>query len=202
MDKITFPTPDNYDRNLYHISGTMLNFLRQRDGDLIIPEGVTEVYPGLCTNYTYHFDKLILPASVQKINLMTPYIKVDSFTVDSENPYFHVEGNCLISNKGQLIRAGKDPTVPTDGSVIELLPFSFSGVRDIKKLDIPPSVKKIYRNAICGCPDLEAVELMSEPEYVGRGNFLDCERTFVVIYKENEIMIRDNKFVQFKKFKR
>lgn len=98
------------------------------NGDWVfIPKDVTEIE-------TYDFNGFLM----------------ESIEVDSDNPVYCSEGNCLLSKDRTVVILGCKNSVIPEG-VSEIGCRAFAGCKDLVHIDIPDSVK-IMHGAFDGCP--------------------------------------------------
>lgn len=102
--------------------------------------------------------------------------RLESITVDDGNKVYNSNGNCLMETEtGILLTGCKDGFIPSDGSVIAIGNFAFSGYDRLKSVKIPDSVIVIGSFAFADCAWLGAVEIPESVIYIGEGAFYNCE---------------------------
>ncbi len=105
-----------------------------------------------------------------------------SITVDPGNRVFHASGNCLImSEKRRLIAGAPCCEIPDDGSVTEILPFTFYRSK-IKHVAIPDGVECIPEYAFAQS-ELESVVIPKSVVKIARNAFGYCGALRAVYYK-------------------
>ena len=85
---------------------------------------------------------------------------LEFISVDSDNPFYHSEGNCLIETASKtLIEGCKNSVIPSNGSVEHIGVNAFRDRQGLVEIVIPEGVKTIQDNAFKYCFDLEQVSL-------------------------------------------
>ena len=85
---------------------------------------------------------------------------LEFISVDSDNPFYHSEGNCLIETASKtLIEGCKNSVIPADGSVEHIGVNAFRDRQGLVEIMIPEGVKTIQDSAFKYCFDLEQVSL-------------------------------------------
>ena len=95
--------------------------------------------------------------------------------VDSKNPVFYSEGNCIIRLRNgdkSLVLGCKNSIIPSD--VSEIGSFAFSGCRSLAEIIIPEGVLSIANDAFSGCSGLKSMTIPSSVSYVGDNAFSGC----------------------------
>ncbi len=197
-------------------------------GDLVIPNGVTTIGTNAFAGCSGFDGELVIPSSVTSIGefafsgcwsltgTLTISNKVitigegafstctnfDSIIVESDNPFYHSENNCLIETASKILMVGcRNSVIPADGSVTEIAACAFdncnltAGLKGeliipetittigymaffycselTGTLKIPKSVTNIGYCAFSGCSNLEAIEVDKENSvYHSSGNCL------------------------------
>ena len=78
-----------------------------------------------------------------------------SITVESNNPNYHADRNCLIETESKTLLSGcKNSVIPSDGSVTGIDEEAFYDCRDLTDIEIPSSITKIGKDAFHGCNSL------------------------------------------------
>ena len=85
------------------------------------------------------------------------YVTVSRGSSISTDSYTAVN-NCLIRS-GVLIWFGKQSELPTDGTVVEIGSYAFSGCSWLTEITIPAPIRSVNANAFNGCTQLKAVAL-------------------------------------------
>lgn len=141
-----------------------------------IPEGVTTIE-------FYAFSEC---PNLREVKISSTVTSIDRFafgspttigkiTVDESNPVYSSRGNCLIETKSKiLVMAGREFTIPDDGSVTAIGVSAFLGRKDITSITIPAGVKSIGVTAFRGCTNLTSVTLPNTLAGIGNYAFSDC----------------------------
>lgn len=148
--------------------------------EIVIPEGVTSIEISAfdkCSN----LEKITLPESLVSIgnaafkdckslrevfipknvnalgiNPFNGCTALTSITVDPENKAYKVVDNCIvdIANK-KLVVGCESSKIPNDGSVTTIGQASFSGIENIKNIEINDHITKIEIGAFMNCHGIE-----------------------------------------------
>ena len=118
----------------------------------VIPAGITRLDQWGIFRNCRSLKEITLHAGVSYINggIFSGCGILDTITVAKGNPYYSMVNGCLVSTKGELVRATKGATIPTDGSVTMIRSYAFAGM-DQLEIQIPNSVTHIDINAFCDC---------------------------------------------------
>lgn len=126
---------------------------------ITIPNSVTKIggYAfASCTSLT----EINLPKSVTSLGGL-PFAdckNITSITVESGNPQYHADGNCLISTDlKQIIFGCSNSIIPTDGSVTSIDGYAFKNCPKLTTLYIPSCVTDIGRMAFVDSKNLTIV---------------------------------------------
>ncbi len=110
---------------------------------LFIPEGVKEIRPHALAQF-FALERLHLPASLETFEGNVSKKTLVEITVAKGNPWYKVQGNCLIDQtEGKLILGCKTSSIPDDGSVRKIARNAFTRVKSLKRIHIPKSVIQI-----------------------------------------------------------
>ncbi len=107
-------------------------------------------------------ESIEIPSSITRIGLSIFYEcgSLTSISVESGNTVYQCVDNCLIDVEGKTLIAGcKNSIIPTDGSVVEIDDFAFSGCYLLTSITIPDVVKRIGRGAFYDCNLLRDITL-------------------------------------------
>ena len=100
---------------------------------------------------------------------------LESITVDSKNPKYHSDGNCIIETKTKTIIAGcKGSVFPDDGSVTKIGRFAFNNCAGLTSLTIPDCITEIHESAFYDCPDLTSITLHDNFTKIDESAFWLC----------------------------
>ena len=128
-----------------------------------------------------------IPAGVEKIDdgVFLGCKKLESITVDEENPTYRAEGNCLINKKEKVLVAGCAKSVlPNDGSIEQIADeaFAFSG---IKHVVVPEGVKRLGTHAFLAS-GIDSIVIPKSLEAIGYSVFTYCYFTIYYAGTESE----------------
>lgn len=141
---------------------------------VIISEGIKEI----SMSFSYRcsgLKNIYIPASVIHINegafntdstMADPsFIKsniIEKIVVAEGNPYYYVDGNCLIDRRSKKIILGCNSSViPNDGSVKSIGYAAFANCKSIETIIIPKSIIELEYCAFDNCPNLKQVYITS-----------------------------------------
>ena len=148
-----------------------------KDGEGIIPKGVTEIendaFRG-CTDLT----SIEIPVGVTKIGDSAFYgcTGLTSIKVAEGNKAYDSRNNCnaIIERKTNTLISGCKSTVIPD-SVTEIGGVAFSGCTGLTSIVIPKGVTKIGREAFYGCTGLKEVTLPVGVKKIYEYAFAGCD---------------------------
>lgn len=137
---------------------------------IIISEGIKEITGGFfyrCSD----IKNIYLPASVIHIGenaFNCPatmgghgFIKsnvIEKIVVAEGNPYYYVDGNCLIDRRSKKIILGCNSSIiPNDGSVKIIGEAAFANCHSIDTVILPRSIIELEDSAFYNCPNLKKV---------------------------------------------
>ena len=87
---------------------------------------------------------------------------IEKIVVAEGNPYYYVDGNCLIDSRSQKIILGCNSSViPDDGSVISIGYAAFANCHSIETVILPKSIIEIENSAFDNCDNLQRVYITS-----------------------------------------
>ena len=141
---------------------------------IIISEGIKEISGGFfyrCSD----IKNIYIPASVIYIGRGAfnsrptmgghGFIKsnvIEKIVVAEGNPYYHVDGNCLIETKSKKIILGCNSSViPDDGSVKSIGEAAFANCHLIETIVLPKSIIELEHAAFYNCDNLKQVYITS-----------------------------------------
>ena len=140
---------------------------------IIISEGIQEI--SVDFDYCRDIKNIYIPASVSYIPECTfncratmgghGFIKsnvIEKIVVAEGNPYYYVDGNCLIDRRSQKIILGcNNSIIPNDGSVKSIGRAAFANCHAIESIIIPKSIVEIEYAAFDNCDNLKRVYITS-----------------------------------------
>ena len=140
---------------------------------IVISEGIKEIHLGFY--YCRNIKNIYIPASVIHIkegafNCRATmgghgHIKsnvIEKIVVAEENPYYYVDGNCLIEKNSEKILLGCNSSViPNDGSVKRIGYAAFANCHAIETVVLPKSIIEIEYAAFDNCDNLQRVYITS-----------------------------------------
>ena len=140
---------------------------------IIISEGIKEIRGGFY--YCRDIKNIYIPASVSYITECafncyatmgghghTKSNVIEKIVVAEGNPYYYVDGNCLIDRRSQKIILGCNSSViPNDGSVKSIGRAAFANCHAIESIIIPKSIIEIEYAAFDNCDNLKQMYLTS-----------------------------------------
>ena len=140
---------------------------------IIISEGIKEILIGF--DYCRNIKNIYIPASVIHIkegafNCSATmgghgHIKsnvIEKIVVAEGNPYYYVDGNCLIEKSSKKIILGCNSSViPDDGSVKSIGYAAFANCHSIETIIIPKSIIELEYSAFDNCDNLKRVYITS-----------------------------------------
>lgn len=178
---------DDEKNYVYKISGNNAVFTAYlgTEKNLVIPrqivkEGVTYTVTAIAP-YPYDsfkgFTSITIPDSVTDIDVRAflPCRELENITVDSKNPIYHSEGNCLIETASKTLILGcKTSVIPTGESVTSIGDNAFYSCSHLSSITIPENVKAIGRFAFYDCSSLTDVTISDGVSAIGESAFSLC----------------------------
>ncbi len=141
-----------------------------------LPNSITQIngytFSG-CTGLT----ELTIPRGVKRIawNAFAGCTGLTKMTVDSGNGFYHSAGNCIIETGARKLVAGcKTSVIPTDGSVLSIGDYAFSGCTGLAAITLPHNIFHIYPSAFLGCTGLTAIALPRNVTHIYSSAFRGC----------------------------
>lgn len=152
-----YPTLENYDHEEFEIEGTKLIEYIGRGGEVKIPQGVTKICDESFEWSDATIFSLHLPASVMLIQDLPYENNIREITVDTNNPRYHSQNNCLIETAGkELVLGCVNSIIPDDGSVSVIGIDAFAEC-DFESITIPRAIEVIRSDAFYGCRKLNKI---------------------------------------------
>ncbi len=132
---------------------------------------------GILTSYSGGSD-VYLNAKVSAIDAgVFDMVKVNSFTVSSNNKYLKAEDGVLYTKNGKkLVRcpSGRKGAFSVPGTVTSIAQNAFRGCDKITSIQIPESVNVIGSGAFYKCSKLEMINIPSQVTALRREMFYNC----------------------------
>jgi len=141
-----------------------------------IPNSVTKIGSGAFSGCT-GLSNITIPGSVVQIDegAFSHCTGLVSITVDESNRFYHSANHCLIETRSASLIVGcQNSDIPTDGSVIRIDDYAFSGCTGLSSINIPDSVTKICNNAFSGCTGLVDITIPNSVTDIFTGAFSGC----------------------------
>lgn len=108
-----------------------------------------------------------------------------NITVDTGNPAYHVDGNCLIETSSKtLVRGSSASVIPVDGSVTAIGDTAFSG-SGLISITIPEGVTSIGDGAFMSCNSLTSINILEGVTSIGYSAFNGCKNLTSIIIPES-----------------
>ncbi len=166
---------------LFHVKGTLIACVPQKDGDVRIPEMVHTL--GICAfNGCSRICSLYLPASIETIKdgALGDMTNCTKYVVDRENQSFcSIDGIVYTSDRKQLVAypAGKESdSYHIPNGVERICAGAFMGAENLKKVYFPQSLKSTGVEAFRNCEKLEKVVQTNELHSLGTGTWNGCKK--------------------------
>ena len=164
---------------------------------IVISEGIEEILIGF--DYCRDIKNIYIPSSVIHIqegafNCRATmgghgFIKsnvIEKIVVAEGNPYYYVEGNCLIERISKKVILGCNSSViPSDGSVKSIGYAAFANCHSIETIVIPKSIIEIEDSAFDNCDSLKQVYITSSVSE--DKNVVSFDEEFVFGYNSERI---------------
>ena len=155
--------------------------------EIFISDTVTELGFGAIA-YCNSLKKIHIGAGVSSLpnGFADGCYQLEEITVDPNNEYYYMSGNCLISVDGTLLRGFKTSVIPADDSVTAIAWGAFRGAQGITEIVIPDSVKEIGGYAFEDCTDLEKIVIGKGVESIDWDIFRNDDQLTEVYYTGSE----------------
>lgn len=153
---------------------------RGRSAKVIIPDNVTRVaadsWEGVyCFEFCGFVKSITVPKSLVSIDGSTFYgcFDLEEITVDSQNPEYYSQDNCVIERANKKLVVGcQTSVIPNDVKIIGFSAFYYC--RGLTDITIPDAVTSIEQAAFCSCQNLASITIPSSVVAIGHHAFHDC----------------------------
>lgn len=186
---------------LYSKDGTTLYYCPPaKEGDLVIPEGVTEIGFSAFQNCS-KLTSLTIPSSLQYIDKAAfgGNVKLKTLTVDSNNPYFKTISDVLFSFDGEILytypagKINKNYNIPE--MVFEIKQSAFSGNSNLANIIAPTTLQTVGTEAFENCKNLKTIKFNSSLLYIKAGAFLNCSNLEGIVLPYGTKSINEGAFI-------
>lgn len=100
---------------------------------------------------------------------------LESIELAEGNRNFILKNQCLIRNRDKRLMAGnKNSVIPTDGSILSINEYAFSGCTGLTAVEIPEGITEIRPYTFNECTSLTSVSLPSTLTIIGSLAFYHC----------------------------
>ena len=95
--------------------------------------------------------------------------------VDSDNPVYRSEGNCIIDKyDGKIIAGCSVSVIPEDKSVTSIGDYAFSGCKELEDVYIPNNIEMIGQLAFHRCENIKKLTIGEGVDTISYGAFSSC----------------------------
>ena len=144
--------------------------------EITIPDGITHIGVqafSWCRGVT----SIKIPKSVIEIDdwAFSGCNDLTNITVDSGNPVYQSQNNCLIDTENKvLIQGCNNSVIPDNGSVTVIGNSAFADCDGLSNITIPNTIVEISDYAFKGCSGLTVIEIPNSVKNIGAYAFWDC----------------------------
>ena len=190
-------------------NGVLLEY-KGPGGEVIIPEGVTEI-PILRFEHCNHLTRVVLPESLQSINIRAFYDcinlkevvisknvsyigegafdsceRLERIIVDEENETFRVQNGLLMAGTTvEVCPGGLRGVCQIPEGTTRISSFAFSGCHRLTEIRIPDTVIGIGKSAFRQCVRLKRLTFPPKLKYILGRLCLDCENLREIVLPES-----------------
>ena len=131
---------------------------------------------------TLHISKTVTNISPWAFRGCDWFGKPFNIFIDSKNPKYHAEGNCIIETKSKkLIHGFSSSIIPSDGSVTTIGYMAFNAVHGMENVIIPDCITEIEPAAFDQCSGLTHITIGKGITTLGNDVFSRCGFVNLVI---------------------
>lgn len=144
--------------------------------DLELPEGLTSIGDQGLQKWTA-LKHIKLPSTLQTVGtaFLADASSLESIDLAEGNRNFILRNQCLIRNKDKRLMAGnKNSVIPTDGSILSINEYAFSGCTGLTTVEVPEGITEIRPYTFNECTSLTSVSLPSTLTTIGSLAFYHC----------------------------
>ena len=166
--------------------------------EVVIPEGVTQI-SAMAFMGCHSLNELFIPKNVSKIDPIA-LVDIAKIKIDPENPYYRIQGDCLIHIETQTAVLVDGPNIPSGVKHIEGIRethYSFHIPHGVASLEYVPDCTELYLPStlveigsinLNSCPNLETITFLgTEAEWnaitKGKG-WEEAEGKYTLVFKD------------------
>ena len=156
------------------IKGTKLVEYMGFGGDVVIPDGITEIDKNAFFGMD-SINSITIPDSVEKIGKRAIFGIPDLEIKASDNVKEIIRRDSMVIKKNELREYnGNDTEVIVPDGIKTIAPNAFSQAASVKKILLPDSVKSIDYATFSYCEKLESINLPEGITFEGSEHFKNC----------------------------
>lgn len=148
--------------------------------------------------------ELFIPKSVESIGqgAFAENWELVKINVDSQNPFYRSDGNCIIHTASKTLHTGCGTSViPADGSVEKIGKYAFFWCNGLTEIDLPDTVGKIEDYAFYGCGNMTKINLPAYLVIISEHAFGSCDNLTEISLGNSIREIGYNAFLNCSKLK-